>query len=149
LTNIYSIFFTLNNCTQRVSFNEVKQETLSFYAQNTFNLPKDFTFEVSGWYSSPSVWGGTYVTKNIGSLNLAFQKNFFDNKLNAKLALNDVLFTSPWRGTTRYGIVSIVGTGGNDSRNVTFNLSCNFGKNEIKKSRNRSTSLEDSKDRVN
>ena len=131
------------------NFVEVKQETLSLFAQNTFNLPKDFTFELSGWYSSPSVWGGTYVTKSLGSLNLAFQKKFLDNRLNAKLAFNDVLFTSPWRGTTRFGIVTIDGTGGNDSRNVAFSLTYNFGNNEVKRSRTRNTSLDDEKGRVN
>lgn len=150
----WNVYLSLNAYTSSYksdnpSFNEVKQETLSFYAQNTFNLPKDFTFELSGWYSSPSVWGGTYVTKSLGSLNLAFQKKFLDNKINAKLAFNDVLFTSPWRGTTRYGIVTIDGTGGNDSRNIAFSLSYNFGNNEIKKSRNRNTSLDDEKNRVN
>lgn len=142
--NVFSSNYKSNN----PSFNEVSQETLSFYAQSTFNLPKDFTVEVSGWYSSPSVWGGTYVTKSLGSLNLAFQKKFLDNKLNAKLSFNDILFTSPWKGTTRYGIVSIDGTGGNDSRNVALSLSYSFGNNEIKKSRNRNTSLEEEKDRM-
>ena len=150
----WNVYLSLNAYTSSYksdnpNFVEVKQETLSLYAQNSFNLPKDFTFEVSGWYSSPSVWGGTYVTKSLGSLNLALQKKILDNKLNAKLAFNDVLFTSPWKGTTRYGIVSINGTGGNDSRNVAFSLSYNFGNKEVKKSRNRNTSLDDEKDRVN
>uniref|UniRef100_UPI004049C595 TonB-dependent receptor domain-containing protein n=1 Tax=Flavobacterium sp. TaxID=239 RepID=UPI004049C595 len=150
----WNVYLSLNAYTSSYksdnpSFNEVKQETLSFYAQNTFNLPKDFTLELSGWYSSPSIWGATYVTKSLGSLNLAFQKKFFDNKITAKLAFNDVLFTSPWRGTTRYGIVTINGFGGNDSRNVAFSLSYNFGNNEIKKSRNRNTSLEEEKNRTN
>ncbi len=150
----WNIYLSLNTYTSSYksnnpSFNEVKQETLSFYAQNTFNLPKDYIFEVSGWYSSPSVWGGTYVTKSLGSLNLALQKNFLDNKLNAKFSFNDLLYTSPWRGITSYGIVRIDGTGGNDSRNITFSLSYNFGNNEVKKSRSRNTSLDDEKDRVN
>jgi outer membrane receptor protein involved in Fe transport len=130
-------------------FVSTKQNTLRLYAQNTFNLPKDITFEVSGWYSSPSVWGGTYETRSLGSLNLAFQKRFLDDKLTLRLGFNDILFTSPWQGTTRFGNLFIDGNGGNDSRQVRFNLTYNFGRDEIKKARNRKTGIEDEKNRIN
>ncbi|WP_298894469.1 TonB-dependent receptor [uncultured Psychroserpens sp.] len=129
-------------------FVSTSQNTLSLYAQNTFKLPKGFRAEVSGWYSSPSVWGGTYQTKSLGALNLAVQKKFFDDKLTARLAFNDILYTSPWRGDTQFGALVINGDGGNDSRQVRFNLSYNFGRNEIKKARNRKTGLEDEKNRL-
>jgi len=129
-------------------FNEISQNTLSFYAQNTFKLPKGFRAEVSGWYSSPSVWGGTYETRSLGSLNLAVQKRFFDDKLTARLSFNDVLFTSPWQGTTEFGNLIINGDGGSDSRQVRFNLAYNFGRNEIKKARKRDTGLNDEKNRI-
>lgn len=129
-------------------FVSTKQNTLSLYAQNTFKLPKAITFEVSGWYSSPSVWGGTYETRSLGALNLAFQKKFLDDKLTARIGFNDILFTSPWQGTTRFGDLFIDGNGGNDSRQVRFNLTYNFGRDEIKKARKRNTGIEDEKNRI-
>lgn len=129
-------------------FVSTQQNTLSLYAQNTFKLPKKFTIEVSGWYSSPSVWGGTYETRSLGSLNLAFQKRFLDDKLTARLGFNDVLFTSPWQGTTQFGNLFIDGNGGSDSRQVRFNLTYNFGGSEIKKTRKRKTGIENEKSRI-
>ncbi|WP_111683903.1 outer membrane beta-barrel family protein [Winogradskyella tangerina] len=129
-------------------FNEISQNTLSLYAQHTFKLLKGIRAEVSGWYSSPSVWGGTYETRSIGALNLAVQKRFFDDKLTARLSFNDILYTSPWEGTTEFGNLIINGDGGNDSRQVRFNLTYNFGRNEIKKVRSRNTGLEDEKNRI-
>lgn len=129
-------------------FVSTKQNTLSLYAQNTFKLPKAITFEVSGWYSSPSVWGGTYETRSLGALNLAFQKKFLDDKLTARIGFNDILFTSPWQGSTRFGDLFIDGNGGNDSRQVRFNLTYNFGRDEIKKARKRNTGIEDEKNRI-
>ncbi|NNE31045.1 MAG: outer membrane beta-barrel protein, partial [Winogradskyella sp.] len=129
-------------------FVSTEQNTLSLYAQNTFKLPKGITAEVSGWYSSPSVWGGTYETRSLGSLNLAFQKKFFNDKLTARLGFNDILYTSPWQGTTRFGNLFIDGSGGNDSRQVRFNLTYNFGRDDIKKARKRDTSIEDEKERI-
>ncbi|MDP5077846.1 MAG: TonB-dependent receptor [Nonlabens sp.] len=130
-------------------FISTSQETLGFYAQSTFTLPQEYTLEISGWYSSPSVWGGTYNTKALGSLNLAAQKKYLDNNLLVRLAFNDVLFTSRWQGTTQFGDLFINGRGGGDSRNVTVSLTYKFGNNEVKKARSRDTSAEEEKSRVN
>ncbi|WP_431122913.1 TonB-dependent receptor domain-containing protein [Flagellimonas flava] len=129
-------------------FLAVKQETVSFYAQNTFTLSKGFKMEVSGWFSSPSIWGGTYATKSLGSLNLAFQKKFFDDKVTGRLSFNDILYTVPWRGTTQFGNLFIDGNGGSDSRQVAFSFTYDFGRNEIKKARKRKTGLEDENKRI-
>jgi hypothetical protein len=129
-------------------FLPVKQETLSFYAQNTLNLSKSLRMEISGWYSSPSIWGGTYQTQSLGSLNVAFQKKLFDDRFTARLSFNDILFTVPWNGTTQFGELFIDGRGGSDSRQVAFGLTYDFGRNEIKKARSRKTGLTDENDRI-
>lgn len=129
-------------------FLPVRQETLSLYAQNTFKLSKTLRMEISGWYSSPSIWGGTYQTQSLGSLNLALQKKLFDNRFTARLSFNDILFTVPWNGTTQFGDLFIDGRGGSDSRQVAFGLTYDFGRNEIKKARKRKTGLTDENDRI-
>lgn len=129
-------------------FISISQNTLSLYAQNTFKFPHDYTFEVSGWFSSPSVWGGTYQNESLGSLNLAVQKKFLNEKLTARLSLSDILYTMPWRAIARYGDLSIVGSGGSDSRQVAFSLSYNFGRDDVKKARARDTGLEEEKNRI-
>lgn len=130
------------------SFTGVTQETLTIFGQNNFTLPKNFNLEVSGWFSSPSVWGGTYQTKSLGSLDLAIQRQFLNKKLNARLAFSDVLFTSPWRANAEFPNLIITANGGNDSRQVRFNLSYNFGSEQVKRARIRSTGLEDEKNRI-
>lgn len=149
----WSVYISLNAYQSKYEatsseFLPVTQETLSGYAQNTFILPKGYRIEVSGWYNSPSIWGGTYRTDALGSLNIAFQKKFFKEKLTTRLSFNDILFTSPWSGTTQFGNLFIDGSGGSDSRQVAFSLSYNFGNNEVKKERNRKTGLEDVNNRI-
>lgn len=129
-------------------FLPVSQETLSLYAQNTISFSSGLRMEISGWYSSPSIWGGTYQTRSLGSLNLAFQKKYFGDRLTARLSFNDILYTVPWRGTTQFGDLFIDGSGGSDSRQVAFSLNYNFGRSEIKKARRRKTGLEDEKSRI-
>ena len=151
--NWWSIYFSVNAYRSifeatNTDFIPISQNTLSLYAQNTFKLPKGFKAEVSGWYSSPSIWGGTYRTKSLGSLNVALQKKIFNDKFTARLAFNDILFTSPWQGDTQFGNLIINGDGGNDSRQVRLNLTYNFGRNEIKKAKKRTIGLEDEKNRL-
>lgn len=129
-------------------FTAIDQNTLSLYAQNTFRFPKGIRFEVSGWFSSPSVWGGTYQTRSLGSLNLAVQKKFNNDKITMRIAANDILYTSNWRGDTRFGDLYIDGNGGWESRNVVFNVSYAFGSNEVKAARKRTTGLEDESSRI-
>ena len=58
------------------------------------------------------------------------------------------MYTSPWKGNTEFGNLIINGDGGNDSRQVRFNLSYNFGNDQVKKARTRNTGLEDEKNRI-
>ncbi|XLS27967.1 TonB-dependent receptor domain-containing protein [Flavobacteriaceae bacterium M23B6Z8] len=152
-TKWWNVYFSLNAYRSiyeatNDDFVALSQNTLSFYGQNTFTLPKGFRLEVSGWYSSPSVWGGTYQTRSLGSFNMALQKKFLDDDLTLRLAANDLFFTSPWRGDTRFGELFIQGNGGYDSRQFSINMSYNFGRSEIKAARKRKTGIENEKNRI-
>jgi hypothetical protein len=127
----------------------VQANVLSLYGQNTFSLPQKWNLEVSGWYSSPGIWGGTYVTRSQGSLDLALQKRIFNEKVSFRLAVSDLFFTSPWRGTTQFGGLLITGSGGWESRTIRINLSYNFGNKQVKSARQRQTGVEDEKNRIN
>ena len=124
-------------------FTALTQQTVSFYAQNSFLLKGGFKLEISGWFSSPSVWGGTYQTKSMGSLDVALEKKFFNDKLSLRLAGSDILYTSYWQADATFGDVSFLGSGGYESRRITFGLSYNFGNSEVKSAKERKTGLED------
>lgn len=129
-------------------FVPITRATLNMYAQNTFSLPEGIDLEVSGWFNSPSVWGGTYLIESMGSLNLAIQKKFLDDQLSARLSVNDVFFTAPWSGETQYTDIQIRGNGGWESRQVRLNLSYRFGNKNVKKARRRQTGIEDESKRA-
>lgn len=144
LNGYYSAFDSENE-----KFDPIDRASMSFYAQNNFSLPAGFRFEISGWFSSPSVWGGTYRTKSLGSLDLGLQKKFLKDKLTVSLSMGDVLFTSPWRGVTQFGELRITGTGGWESRSVRLNLSYDFGNKDLKAARERKLGSKEEADRVN
>jgi iron complex outermembrane recepter protein len=129
------------------NFVSITQNNFNFYASNTFSMPEKIKMEVSGWFSSPSVWGGTYRTKSLGSLDLALQRKFWKDKMNLRLAFSDMLFTSPWSGETRFGDLYISGNGGWESRQFRVNLSYNFGNSNVK-STQKKTGIDDENKRI-
>jgi hypothetical protein len=129
-------------------FQEVSLNILNVYAQNTFLLGQKTKFEISGWFSTPNVWGGTYLTKSMGALNTAVERKFWDNNLVVRCAFNDMFFTSPWKADLNYGNLLLYGTGGGESRQVVVSVNYNFGKRSVKAQRKRETGLEDEKNRV-
>ncbi|MBI5914297.1 MAG: TonB-dependent receptor [Bacteroidetes bacterium] len=120
----------------------------NFYAQSTVNLPKGIVAEVSGWYSSPSVWGGTFETKKMWSMDAGLQKKFLKDKMTIKLSMSDLFKTNKWTAESFFGTLYMRGGGGWDSRRFRANLTYNFGNQEVKSARDRTTGLEDEKNRV-
>ena len=129
-------------------FVAISQNSFNAYGQNTITLPAGIQLEVSGWFSSPSVWGGTYQTRSMGSLDAAVQKKFMQDRLNLRVGMTDILYTSPWRGDTRFADVFIRGNGGWDSRQLRINLSFNFGNTSSNRPRQRNTGIEEESKRV-
>lgn len=143
--SIYGYYtkFTANH----PDFIPIDRVVYSGFAQSSFSLPKKYKAELSGWYTSPSIWRGTFRTKSIGSLNLAIQKTW--KQWTTKLSVNDVLYTVPWRADNRFGNLYLNGTGGTDSRSVRFYVAYNFGSKDVKSTKSRKSGAEDEQNRLN
>lgn len=126
---------------------DVQAFTYNFYQQHTFTLPKGFKGEISSWYSGPGVWGGVFEYTPNWALNLGLSKKFLQERLNIRIAANDIFFTSGWDGFSRFNGLYSEGMGNWDSRRVSFSASYNFGNSNVK-SRKRKTGLEAEADRV-
>ena len=120
----------------------------NLYAQNTFNLPKGFLFEVSGWYNSPSIWGGNFKTDAMGAMDIGLQKKLLDDKATLKVSLSDVFKTNKWSSESIFGALYMTAGGHWDSRRLRVNMTYRFGNDNVKGARKRSTGLEDEKNRV-
>lgn len=118
------------------------------YVQNTFKLPYNFTFEISGWYNSGGIWGGTYKTKAQGSLDVGLQKKLFKDKATLKLSYTDILHTAPWDSHNVYaGIVSRA-NGNWESQQFHIAFTWRFGNNQMKGLRQRSAGSEQEQKRI-
>jgi len=148
----WSVFMNASyNFTQYIAldekFNPLEQGTFNFFGQNTFNLPKEYKLELSGWYNSPSIWGGTFKTGAIGSIDLAISKKFLDNRLTASISGSDIFLTSPWTGIGNFGALDLDANGRWESRQVRFNFLYTFGNQNVKVKK-RKSGTEDEIERI-
>lgn len=121
---------------------------LSLYGQNTFKLPYNFTFELSGWYSSGGVWGGAYVNEGNGAMDVGLQKKLFGDQATIKISYSDIFHTAPWASKNVYaGIVGRV-HGNWESQQFRANLSWRFGNKQVKAIRQRTTGSESEQKRI-
>lgn len=120
----------------------------NLYGQNTFKLPRDYTFEISGWYNSSGVWGGSFVNSAQGALDLGLQKKVFGDQGNLRISVTDVLYTAPWAGYNVYGGLVIRVNGNWESRQFRAAFTWKFGNRQMKNVRARKSGSEDEMKRI-
>ena len=118
------------------------------YAQNTIKLPADFTFEISGWYNSAGVWGGSFLSDPNGSLDLGLQKKLFKQQATLKLSYSDLLNTAPWNSRNVYAGIVILARGNWESQMFRTSFTWRFGNSQMKGLRQRKAGSETEQKRI-
>lgn len=126
---------------------KLKANNFNFYGQLTTHLPKKFNFEISGWWSSPGVWG-IFKSGAMGGFDLGLEKKLLDDRMSIKLALTDVMRTQRWSGETAFGGLYMRANGGWESRQLRLNISYRFGSDQIKGARERKSGAESESGRI-
>jgi hypothetical protein len=102
----YSIFANINSYYSHYKANFGEGRTIDLdvyavnvYAQQTFKVRKTTTLELSGFYSSPSIWQGTFKSGKIWSIDAGIQQTFLEGKITAKATVTDIFKTLRWRAS--------------------------------------------------
>ena len=150
----WDIYLTLNPYHNYINANfggdqniSIGVTAVSFYGQNTFKLAKGWSAEVSGWYSSPSIWG-TFRNKAQGMASIGVQKKFWNDNASIKVSFDDLFHTANWAGVSDYAGLHFDARGTWEGQQLKINFSYRFGSNEIKQARQRNTGLSDEAKRV-
>lgn len=121
---------------------------LSLYAQHTISLPKKWNLEISGYYTSPSIWGGTFQNRHYWGSSAGIQRKVLADRGSLVLTVTDPFNSQRWRGISQFGGLYMDASGGYESRQVRVNFTYAFGSNQIKAARQRKTGAEDEKGRL-
>jgi iron complex outermembrane receptor protein len=128
---------------------DLNVSTFNIYSQHTFRLPKGWSMELSGWYNSPSAWGGTFEMESMWNMDFGVQKKLMDGRANLKVSVSDIFKTTNWTGRAAFGPLFMNINGGWDSRRLRVNFSYLLGNTQVKGARKRKTGLEEEQRRAN
>ncbi len=121
---------------------------VNVYAQQTVKITKSTTIEVSGFYSSPSIWQGTFKSSSIWSVDAGVQQTLFKGKATAKASVTDIFQTLRWSGVSNFAGQYMKVNGGNESRQLRVSFTYRFGSSQVKSERQRKSGAEDESKRV-
>ncbi|HEY0680340.1 MAG TPA: outer membrane beta-barrel protein [Chitinophagaceae bacterium] len=151
----YSVFANLNANYSKYKANfgtgrtvDLDAFAFNIYSQHVARLGKGWSAELSGWYNSPSIWQGTFESKEMWSIDAGLQKTIMKGKGNLKASVSDIFQTMRWAGTSNFAGQYMRASGGWESRLFKLNFTYRFGSTQIKAARQRKTGLEDENKRV-
>ncbi|MCY7357769.1 MAG: TonB-dependent receptor [Rudanella sp.] len=121
---------------------------LSLYMQHTITLPHKWNLELSGYYTSPSIWGGTFKNRRYWGTNVGVQRKILNDRGSLVLTVTDPFNRQQWRGISQFGGLYMDASGGYESRQIRVNFTYAFGSSQVKAARQRKTGLEDEKGRL-
>lgn len=103
------------------------KSTVFIYLTNSFQLPKEYSVEVSGYYQSTSLTS-IYTLKPQSSINVIVKKSAYKNRLNLTLSAFDIFYTQRSRILSQIGDVQRDIRAKFASRTITLGVSYNLSK---------------------
>jgi len=151
----YSLFANLNTyySMYKANFGAGRMVNLNVFAMNIFaqqsaRLGKGWTAEVSGFYSSPSIWQGTFKTHAIGNIDGGIQKTVLQKKGTIKVSVSDIFNTLHFTAVSDFAGQYLRATGGSESRQLKVYFTYKFGNTQVKTARQRKTGSDEEGKRV-
>ena len=155
LTKWWNVFMNVSayRSTNRANFGDGKTigltaNVLSLYAQQTITLPRKWNLEVTAFYTSPSIWGGTFQNRRFWGSSIGLQHKVLADRGNVVLTVSDPFNSQQWRGISQFGGLYMDASGGWESRQIRVNFTYSFGGRQVKAARQRKTGLEEEKGRL-
>jgi len=152
----YSLFANVNTYYSKYNANfgtgrtvDLDVFAVNVFAQQSFRLGKDYTVDLSGFYSSPSIWQGTFKTHAIGNLDAGVQKAIWNKKGLIKLSVSDVFRTLHFTATSDFAGQYLRATGHNESRQLKLYFTYKFGNSQVKAARTRKSAADEESKRSN
>lgn len=117
---------------------------MTFYMQNSIRIgKKGWSGELSGFYSTPSIWQGTFKNKQLWMLDAGFQKSLFANKANLKISVSDIFNALKPVGSSNFAGQYVSYHVSFESRQLKASFTWRFGNSRVKAARQRKSSAED------
>lgn len=128
---------------------DLKANIYNFRLQNSLNLPGKITMELTCFYTSPWIWGGTVNVEGGYAINFGIKKDFLNKKLLLQLTGSDIFGTrSDFHYKSNYGGKHVDGVISFDNQRFGINATYNFGNQKAKTTKKRKSAIDDDLNRI-
>lgn len=121
---------------------------VNIFAQSTIRLGNGWTGECSGFYTTPTIWQGTFRAHALGSMDAGFQKTVLQKKGTIKVSVSDIFFTQQWTAISDFAGQYLRATGYQESRQLKVYFTYRFGNAQVKAARAHKTGADEESKRV-
>ena len=108
----------------------VEATTAQFNVSNQFKFNKGWAAEVSGFYTTPLIWG-VFKIKGFGMMNVGVSKQVLKGKGSVRLNVRDVLLTNIANGSSRYSNIDAAFRQTRDSKVANISFTYRFSKGKV------------------
>jgi hypothetical protein len=116
--------------------------------QQSAKLGRGWTAEMSGFYNSPSVWSGTFKSRELYGMDLFLQKQLFREKANLRFGVSDVFHTQYWKGVSDFAGQLLTAEFRWESQQFKVNFTYRFGNSQMKTAKPGKTAADEEGKRV-
>lgn len=108
----------------------VEATTGQFNVSNQFKFNNGWSAEVSGFYTTPMLWG-VFKIKSLGSMNIGVSKQVMKGKGSLRFNVRDVLLTNKANGSSRYSNIDASFHNVRESRVANLSFTYRFNKGKV------------------
>lgn len=128
---------------------DLKANIYNFRIQNSLNLPGKISMELTYYYSSPWIWGGTVNVDGGYAINFGIKKDFLNKKLLLQVTGSDIFRgRSDFHYKSNYGGKHVDGVITFDNQRFGINATYNFGNQKLKAAKKRKSAIDDDLNRI-
>ncbi|HEX2533513.1 MAG TPA: TonB-dependent receptor [Chitinophagaceae bacterium] len=151
----YSLFGSLNGYYSKYSASYGAGRDLNedvwaanIFVQNSLNLGKGWNAELSGFYTTPSIWQGSLKSASMWSADAGLQKSFLNGKASVKASVSDLFNSLKWKATSDFAGQKSRVSGKQETRQAKVSFTWRFGNKDIKAARQMQSGSEEESKRV-
>lgn len=151
----YSLFVNVNgyhskfraNYGERRSVN-MKVWAANIFIQNSIKFGKGWNAELSGFYTTPTIWQGSMKASQIWSADIGLQKQIIRGKGIIKASVSDVFNMLKWSATSNFAGQQIQVSGKQETRQFKLSFQFRFGNGNNKPVKTSANGSEEESKRV-
>ncbi len=120
----------------------------NIYIQNSLRLSSTWSAELSGFYTTPSIWQGSMKSASMWSADAGVQKKAMQGRATIKVSVSDLFNSLDWSTYSNFSGQKVWASGKQETRQLKLSFTYRFGNVQAKNTQHIKSSAEEESKRV-